>query len=288
MGRVLRGTTSRGLATATLGFAAMTGLHAQALTPAQNLLNDRFILSGSLFLVGTDTTASLNGQSTTNPAIDFDQTFGRESDASRGRIDAMWRFAPKHSVRFVYFNYKATRTRTIDRDITFGDTTFNAGGNVTAENRFSVYELDYDYAFLKRPDYEVSANLGLHFTDMTLSLAGTGTVTGPGGTTTASGSVSKSSDLPQPLPVIGLRGGWAVAPQVFLDARLQFFKLSVDGYDGHWTNAHVGATWMFTRNFGVGLGYESFNTRLDVSRSNFNGNLKFGYHGLIASITGTF
>ncbi len=288
MGPALGGATRRGLVVGTLGVAAATGLHAQALTPAQDLLNDRFIFSASLFLVGTDTSASLNGQSTTNPAIDFDQTFGRESDASRGRIDAMWRFAPKHSVRFVYFNYKATRSRTIDRDITFGDTTFNANGNVTAENRFSVYELDYDYAFLKRPDYEVSGTLGVHYTDMTLTLAGTGTVTGPGGVTTASGSVSKSSDLPQPLPLIGLRGGWAVAPQVFLDARLQFFKLKVDGNDGNWTNAHVGATWMFSRNFGVGLGYEAFKTRLDVSRSNFNGTLKFGYHGLIASVTGTF
>jgi hypothetical protein len=271
-----------------LGIVSAAGIHAQALTPAQGLLNDRFIFSAGLFLVGTDISASLNGQSTTNPAIDFNETVGRDNNATRGRIDAMWRFAPKHVARFVYFNYNATKSRVIDRDITFGDTTFNAGGNFSANTKFSVYELDYEYAFLKRPDYEVAASFGVHFTDLKLNLSGTGTVTGPGGSTTASGSVSKESDLPMPLPVIGVRGGWAVSPQVFLDARLQFFQLSSNGYDGHWSDAHVGATWMFTRHWGVGLGYDWFTTKVDVTRTNFNGNLKLGYSGLQAFVTGTF
>lgn len=282
------GVSSRTLVIGMLGIVSAAGIQAQALTPAQGLLNDRFIFSAGLFVVGTDISASLNGQSTTNPAIDFNETVGRDNNATRGRLDAMWRFAPKHVVRFVYFNYNATQSRVIDRDITFGDTTFNAGGNFSANTKFSVYELDYEYAFLKRPDYEVAASFGVHYTDLKLNLSGTGTVTGPGGTNSASGSVSKESDLPMPLPVIGVRGGWAVSPQVFLDARLQFFQLRSNGYDGHWSDAHVGATWMFTRHWGVGLGYDWFNTKVDVDRSNFNGNVKLGYSGLQAFVTGTF
>ena len=36
---------------------------------------------------------------------------------------------------------------------------------------------------------------------------------------------------------------------------------------GYWTDLRVGATWMFSRNFGVGLGYNWFGTRVDVEKS---------------------
>ena len=103
-----------------------------------------------------------------------------------------------------------------------------------------------------------------------------------------SGTQTKSSSLPAPLPVIGLRGGWVVAPQWYLDAQATFFKVNVDGYDGHWADLRLGATWMFSRHMGVGLGYNRFTTRVDVNRSDFNGRLNFGYSGVQAYLTGSF
>ena len=50
----------------------------------------------------------------------------------------------------------------------------------------------------------------------------------------------------------------------------------------------AGATWMFSRNFGVGLGYSHFAARFDVERPNYNGRVKLGYGGLQAFLTGTF
>jgi len=288
MGLASRAAINKAIVVGALGLVSGGGAGAQELTPAQGLLNDRFVFNAGLFVVGTDLSARLDGQSGRNPAVDFDETLGRASDASRGRIDAQWRFAPKHILRFEYFNYDASQSRVIDRDVTLGDTTFNAGASLSSKTEYSVYQLGYEYAFLKRPSYEIAGTLGVHFTDLNFRLAGSGTVTGPDGTTTASGSVSKESDLPMPLPVIGIRGGWAVSPQIYLDARLQFLRLSVDGYDGHWSNAHLGATWMFARHWGVGLGYHRFTTRVDVARTNFNGELKLGYSGLLAYVTGSF
>src|SRR4051812_15876182 len=98
-------TTTRLLATiGLLGLAATTAARAQSLTPAQALLNDPFVATAGLFVVGTDINANLNGQSSRNPDVDFDRTFGHASDANRGRLDLMWRFAPRHDLRFVYFN----------------------------------------------------------------------------------------------------------------------------------------------------------------------------------------
>ena len=89
------------LAGALLGAASL----AQAqMTPAQSLIQDKFVLNLGGFIVGTDVTAHLNGSSSTNPDIDFDQTFGDGSDATRVRADALWRITPNHHLRFLYFN----------------------------------------------------------------------------------------------------------------------------------------------------------------------------------------
>jgi hypothetical protein len=48
--------------------------------PAQTLLDGKFVGNLGGFIVGTDFKASLNGESTTNPEVDFDKTFGDGSD----------------------------------------------------------------------------------------------------------------------------------------------------------------------------------------------------------------
>ena len=261
---------------------------AQSPTNAQALLTDKFVVTGGVFVLDTDIKGNLNGQSTTNPEVDFDQTFGKASDATRGRLDALWRINPKHHLRFMYFNNRTTRSKVLDRDVAWGDATYKLGGNVEAESKFSVYALAYEYAFMRTPDYELAGSAGVHYTDMSLRLSGMATVANPDGSTSTSLNHIRSSSLPAPLPVLGLRGGWAVAPQWYLDAQAQVFKAKVNGYDGNWSDFRVGATWMFNRHMGVGLGYDRFMTRLDVDKSEFNGRLKFGYSGVQAYLTGSF
>jgi hypothetical protein len=262
-----------------LGAAAATCAFAQN---AQGLINNPFVASLGAFIVNNDVKATLNGQST-NSEVNFNDEFGRASDATRVRLDAMWRINPKHHVRFMWFENKLSRDKVLDRDINWDDVTYHVGANVHYENKVSIYELAYEYAFLRAPTYEVAATGGIHYSKFELLLSGTGTVGNNPGS-----FQSKSSSLPAPLPVVGIRGGWAFAPDWYGEALGQLFKVNIDGYNGNWFDARLGVTWMFTRNFGAGLGYNRFTTRVDVSKSNFNGNVKFGYSGIQAYLTGTF
>jgi len=63
-----------------------------------------------------------------------------------------------------------------------------------------------------------AASAGVHYLDMTLQLAGAATVTQSDGTVQSASYQSKRSGLPVPLPVAGLRAGWAIAPNWYLDA----------------------------------------------------------------------
>lgn len=267
-----------------LGAAAATSAFAQA----QGLLDNKFSLNLGVFVLGTDVKGNLNGQSVSNPEINFDETFGKASDATRARIDGLWRITPNHHLRFLYFDNSTTRNRVIDKDIAWGDYLFHAGGNVESQVKFETYELAYEYAFMRSPTYEISASLGIHNTHFTTRLTGNAKLTHPDGTTSEVSGATESNSVSAPLPVIGLRGGWVVAPQWYIDAQAQLFKVNINGINGNWSDLRIGGTWMFHKNFGVGLGYNRFYTRVDLSKTEFNGSLKFGYSGVQAYLTGTF
>jgi len=275
------------LVTGTL-LAGVTGVAQAQMTPAQSLIQDKFVLNLGGFVVGTDVTARLNGSSSTNSDIDFDQTFGDGSDATRIRADALWRITPNHHLRFLYFNNTNTSARAIDRNIAWGDYTFQAGATVEAKTKFQIYELAYEYALWRTADVEISGSLGVHYMKLSQQLAGTATFTDANGVTKAASFVRKENSVPLPLPVVGARAAWAFAPQWVLEGQGQIFKADIDGYDGRITDLRAGVTWMFSQNFGVGAGYNRFVTTVETSKEKFDGHVRLGYSGVQLYLTGAF
>jgi len=258
-------------------------------TPAQHLLNDHWVINAGTFILSSSVDANLNGNAnTTDQKVDFDREFGTNSDVTVIRAGVLWRWTPRHHLRFEYFHNRVTGTRTLDRNIEWGDNTYLAGASVSAKNTFNVYELSYEYAFLRGPDYEIAASAGMHFLDQKLQISGEATVTQPDGTVSSASYQSKTSNLPAPLPVLGLRGGWAFAPRWYYYATGQVFKVKIDAYDGTWWVLGTGVTWMYNRHFGVTAGYEKFTTHVDITKANFNGSLNLSYQGGLINVTGTF
>ena len=106
--------------------------------------------------------------------------------------------------------------------------------------------------------FELSGTFGVHYMDLKTRLSGNATITNGQGDRVGRRSVTKENSVPLPLPVIGIRAGWAVAPQWYLEGQGQFFKANIGDYDGRVTDLRASATWMFSPGFGVGLGYNQF------------------------------
>ncbi len=77
----------------------------------------------------------------------------------------------------------------------------------------------------------------------------------------------KQHDTSAPLPVFGVRALWEFAPKWYLDGQEQFFVISYGDYQGHVNDFRAGIVRMFGDHFGVGVGYNGFKTRLDVSKT---------------------
>ncbi|MEY2853447.1 MAG: hypothetical protein RL030_579, partial [Pseudomonadota bacterium] len=214
------------------------------------LLDDAFMVSLGTFLLTTKTKISIDGTAgNSGTVIDTKKDLGFK-DADRFRLDATWRFAPNHKIRAMYFSISQSNTQMLDRDITVGDTVYPVNIEVTARNSTTVYELAYEYSFLRRENYEITASAGLHAIDFGFSIRGVGTVNGQTGQAS-----TETASVTAPLPVFGLRGLWEIAPNWYLDAQAQYFTLKVDNVDGEITDLRAGVTYMFGRHWGLGAGY---------------------------------
>lgn len=247
------------------------------------LLEDKWVFSLGTFLLSTQTELGLNGSSgQTGTVVDFEKDLGLK-DADRFRFDATWRFAKRHKLRLMYFDTSNDGSRQLSRAITVGDTTFPVNVTVEAGVSTTVTELAYEYAFLQRPTYEVTASAGLHGVKFDFSIAGNGTAGNQPISARTESAVTEA-----PLPVVGLRGMWEFSPKWYLDGHVQYFALAYGDYDGSITDFRVNLTRMFGEHWGVGAGWNQFTTDVDVEKKRFNGSLDWQYSGVQIFVTAAF
>ena len=250
---------------------------------APNPLGDSWYLALGTFVLNSDTKVQLDGETQVGTGVDWERTFG-DDDTTRVRIDGHWRFAERHKLRFMWFNSSRSATRTIDKDINWGDETFPVGAQVDGEFDFDIYELAYEYSFLRRDTYELNASIGLHYADLSLSLAAEASTSNG----TLEADISEEGSVGAPLPVIGLRGLWRLPYDFWIDAHAQYFALSIDEYDGNLQDYKIMVTWQPRKWLGIGLGYNQFSVDVDVDSSNFNGSLDWTYRGPMLSYSAVF
>jgi len=253
---------------------------------AENLwpIDQRFSVQLGAFLVDTDTSVRLDGTNNNfGTEVDFDDEFGL-SDQTRFRVDGYWRFLDRHKLRFLYFDSRQSETRNISRTIDFGDTEFPVNAIVEASVQIQIIEVAYEYSFLRRENFELSGSLGLHNLSIEAGLSGTAS------SNAGQGGISESSEADGngPLPVIGLRGIWALSDHFYFDLQAQFFAIQFENFDGSLEDYKVGFVWQPFRNAGIGIAYNGFRTTLDVEETRFNGRLRFEYAGPVAFFTLAF
>jgi hypothetical protein len=250
---------------------------------APDFLSDSFHLALGTYIVNTDTEIQLDGDASTGTPIDWENTFGG-GDVTRFRVDGQWRFADRHKARFLVFNTSRSQSRTLSEDIDFNGETFPVNARVSADFSFDIYELAYEYSFMKREDFELAGTFGVHYTTLSAGLKAKASTSN--GTLTSDINEEGSVDLP--LPVIGLRGTWGLPHNFWIDAGAQFFALSIDEYDGNLQDYRVMLTWQPRKWLGLGLGYNVFRVDVDVDKQSFKGSLDWQYDGPMLSYSAMF
>ena len=229
---------------------------------------ERFMIRGGWnYVFNADTTLSLNSPGgAIGTTIDFARNLSGQREDNLWRIDSLYRFNPRHSIGFSYYDVTRKGERTLDRDITVRNTTFTAGGNISSELNIKLYRFIYNYSFHHDEKVELAGSFGLYFANIGASLSSNLTCTG--GLTCGTGATftpgATSNNLTVPLPSIGFLVNYHFTPRLMSTARFDWFYIETAQFKGAMTEMYLGLEYRLFKHFALGGAFNRLNVDADV------------------------
>jgi hypothetical protein len=245
---------------AALAVALPSVAHAQAwIKPGAETL----ILRVGAVAAQIETNARLDGTTSSGTRVDLESDAGLGTDKTTYLLGATWRFATNHRFDGLYNEVKRDATKTTERSFTIDDITYPAGTVLRVEQKTSIGYVGYRYSFLKNPDMEVAAGLGLYGGNFQFKFD----ANQPGL------NVDESTTLP--LPVLALSGDFYLTERATVTAAVRGLKVEIGDVDGSVFGATLAGEYWLTNNWGIGAALDYLEIEADVSKSDFRGNIEF-------------
>jgi hypothetical protein len=259
---------------------ASTAVAADEENPFERGTKDVFSVSLGGFFMNFNTSAKLDpdagGEGTD---IDLENDFDLDPRITRGRLDGYWRFARKHRVDFGGYLFDRSNSRVLDKEIVFGDTTYDVGAELDTKFRTSLFKLSYRYSFIRNDRIDFSGSAGLSTITTRLEIEGFGSVNGQ----TASFDES-SKRVIAPVPVFGLLVDLKIVRSLFFRLGGEYFHIQASGVDGRFSDARASLDWYPFKHFGFGAGYNRVGLRAeDTEGANYD--LEYSFDGLLGYAT---
>jgi len=259
----------RGVAVA----AALACASAGALAEAPQ---DRYWAGLEYFYPTISSTAHIDATATSRPgsSISLEDELDLSDRKGTPYINLGMRLGENWRLEFEYYSLKRSATTVLSRQIDFGDTSFQAGANINSSFDSTIYRIIGGWSFVKSQQAEAGLAFGLHVTDFTTQISGQGT-----GVLTGTGFQREAHDALVPLPTVGLYGSYLATPQLILHGRVDFLSLKYQDYDGRLMNWMAAVDWRVAKNFGFGAGYRYVDYKLDATKSDFTGEVRYKFKG---------
>jgi hypothetical protein len=232
---------------------------------------------GAYIVDGSNTQFSINsdvgGLGTT---IDYQRDLGGEDGDSIPRIDVYYRFNARHRIDFTSFSIDRTGERAIviDPPLVIGDESYS-GETIKSEIDYTLYRVGYGYSFYHSAKTELTLTAGLNITSYDLKFE------------LEDGSRAESAGVTVPLPVIGLRMGYAITPKWNVRYVSEaFFVEFDDSFRGAIINFELNTEYRLFKYFALGAGIARIGINAEVDDDDWRGQVTDSYRGF--NIFGTF
>jgi hypothetical protein len=225
---------------------------------------------GGYFIDESKTKVSVNSEvGGLGTTIDYQKDLGGEDGDTIPRIDAYYRFNPRHSIDFTAFSIdrKGERTIAIDPPLQIGDETWS-GETIYSDIKYTLYRLGYKYSFYHSPKVELGITAGLNVTEYDLKFSD------------STGAKAESAGVTVPLPVFGLRMGYAITPKWYVRYVSEaFFVNFEDTVRGAIINYELNTEYKLFKNFALGVGVARIGINADVDDDDWRGSVTDTYAG---------
>jgi hypothetical protein len=230
---------------------------------------------GAYIIDRADTTVSVNTDIGIGTVIDYERDLGGDDSETIPRIDAYYRFNERHRIDFTSFSIDRKGERTLDIDLDIGDENFTASETIRSDIKYTLYRLGYNYSFYHSPKVELSISAGLNITDYELSFQN------------AAGDKLETAGVTVPLPVFGLRMGYAITPKWSVRYVSEAFFIEFDDtFKGALLNYELNTEYKLFKHFAIGAGIARLAIDAEINDDEWRGQVTDSYRGY--TLFGTF
>ena len=231
---------------------------------------ERGSVSFGAFITDRRTSTRLDSAQGPGTDIDLEADLGLEPSLTVARLGGYFWLTPRQRLDFSVFDLSRTSSKTIEETIEFGDEVFNISTVVGTKSDLTILKAAYTFTPINRERGYLGFTGGLYVasTRLTLSEATLGR--------------AESEDLTAPLPVIGLRGEYAITDRITLRGAGEWFRIDTGDVSGRLSDLYVGADYKFSKRMAAGLAYNDVSMSIEASESGgFEGTLDWSYDGFL-------
>jgi hypothetical protein len=221
-----------------------------------------------------DASATLLGST-----IDFERDLGFNDTAGMAWATGLWRISRRNQVQMFWNRVgRDVFQRQLQRDIRFGESTFEVNAEVDAFLDTWMIGGSYRFAVVATPIVEVGPQIGLAVLNLSTSLRLSGSLSGPeNGGSGSTGSQDASFSAPAVLPgaFINLRAH----PRLTIRASGGYISANFGDFNGQVAQVTAGADLLFTRWLGVGGYYSYQRLSVGLDKDRFDGDVRYSFGG---------
>ena len=262
-------------------FLAVSGFCAQAQAVEVEALDTWSVGVGG-FALNFDADLRVDGSSTDGGEVNLSRDLGLDKDSGIGFFSVGWRPFERHQFDFSYYGDDISGSRTIDREITIDEETFEIGAMVNTKLGYDTYDLTYTWWMHSVPNQAFGITLGAINYSFDLDVRAEAT----SGEGSIEGRASTSADLPAPKIGISYRRafgqGWRFSGDVSV------FTAEIGNVDADVLDTNVGLEYFPWENVGARLQYSVSRIRAEAEKNDFDGTADLNFSGLQLQLVGRF
>ena len=269
-----RNISKSGFASATLLVAAAASLPVSADEIASNpSLTRNWVFDAGAVIQNLDGDIGATTSAGAGGSYDLSR-LGLDSQNTSPFLALHWRFADRWRFDFNYDSVDTDGHRGNSTTLDFGRISIPKGYRLDSSLETRTYWGAVGYSFVKTPDTEFGARLGLNVLDSDASLKGSVRL---GGKQVTVGSESVGST--GLIPTLGLYGIYAFNNHFAIEASVDGLAGSLGDYKGHYVAADVFLKYWINNTFAVGLGYRYLDSKLEHQGDLLSETIELGYSG---------
>lgn len=238
---------------------------------------ERFRLSAGVFSTDTETEVRLDADDgTEGTVVNGEEDLGLRDHSDMGDVEVEMRIRERHRVRFDYLKLDREAVQALEREIVFGNDTYNPGDIVESSIDMRNFGVTYMYEVLRKDRYIVAWGLGLNLLEFDAAAA------------VDARDISEQESISGPGPVLGIQALVRLTSRIHTELRAEYMEAHASDFRGSITNLHATFVYRFNRSIGAGLGYKLHEIDAESESLGDTGRLKLSNSGGIAFVRVAF